>query len=65
MSNYYTPEAREALLREFSHLIVDEAHHAPATTWTSVICRLEAGLGSPISSTPATWPGSGSPSSPP
>lgn len=32
-----TPEAREALLSEFSHLIVDEAHHAPASTWTSVI----------------------------
>ncbi|MGW6244388.1 DEAD/DEAH box helicase [Streptomyces roseolus] len=39
--NYCTPEAREALLGEFSHLIVDEAHHAPATTWTSVIRRFE------------------------
>lgn len=32
-----TPQVRAALLRSFSHLIVDEAHHAPARTWTSVI----------------------------
>ena len=30
-------DARGALLAEFSHLIVDEAHHAPARTWTDVI----------------------------
>ncbi|MGW8743659.1 DEAD/DEAH box helicase [Streptomyces sp. NPDC055794] len=28
---------RAALLSSFSHLIVDEAHHAPARTWASVI----------------------------
>ncbi|WP_265690734.1 DEAD/DEAH box helicase family protein [Streptomyces griseolus] len=39
--NYCAPEAREALLCEFSHLIVDEAHHASASTWTSVIRRFE------------------------
>ncbi|WP_205775944.1 DEAD/DEAH box helicase [Micromonospora tulbaghiae] len=32
-----TPEAREALLSRFSHLMVDEAHHAPAPSWADVI----------------------------
>jgi superfamily II DNA or RNA helicase len=32
-----TTEARETLLAAFSHLIVDEAHHAPAPSWTRVI----------------------------
>ncbi|XRQ09241.1 DEAD/DEAH box helicase [Actinomadura welshii] len=32
-----TPRVRAALLSSFSHLIVDEAHHAPALTWASVI----------------------------
>ncbi|MDI2127166.1 DEAD/DEAH box helicase [Yinghuangia seranimata] len=31
------PLARDVLLESFSHLIVDEAHHAPAASWTSVI----------------------------
>lgn len=35
--HHCVPEARQALLSSFSHLIVDEAHHAPASTWTSVI----------------------------
>ncbi|ULR47855.1 DEAD/DEAH box helicase family protein [Streptomyces deccanensis] len=39
--HHCTPEARQALLSEFSHLIVDEAHHAPASTWTSVIRKFE------------------------
>ncbi|MFH8349606.1 DEAD/DEAH box helicase family protein [Streptomyces sp. NPDC018045] len=39
--HHCTPEARDALLSEFSHLIVDEAHHAPASTWTSVIRQFE------------------------
>jgi superfamily II DNA or RNA helicase len=39
--HHCTPEARQALLSEFSHLIVDEAHHAPASTWTSVIREFE------------------------
>lgn len=39
--HHCTPEARQALLSEFSHLIVDEAHHAPASTWTSVIRQFE------------------------
>ncbi|MEU3511310.1 DEAD/DEAH box helicase family protein [Streptomyces longwoodensis] len=39
--HYCVPEAREALLAEFSHLIVDEAHHAPASTWTNVIRQFE------------------------
>jgi superfamily II DNA/RNA helicase len=39
--HHCTPEAREALLSQFSHLVVDEAHHAPASTWTSVIQRFE------------------------
>lgn len=30
-------DARTALLAAFSHLIVDEAHHAPARTWTDII----------------------------
>lgn len=30
-------EARERLLAAFTHLIVDEAHHAPATSWSQVI----------------------------
>lgn len=28
---------REAFYAEFTHLLVDEAHHAPATTWTEII----------------------------
>lgn len=28
---------RAALYAEFTHLLVDEAHHAPATTWTEII----------------------------
>ncbi|MGW0817034.1 DEAD/DEAH box helicase [Streptomyces viridiviolaceus] len=40
--HHCTPEAREALLSAFSHLIVDEAHHAPASTWSSVIRRFES-----------------------
>lgn len=39
--HHCTQEARDALLSEFSHLIVDEAHHAPASTWTSVIRQFE------------------------
>ncbi|WP_327167152.1 DEAD/DEAH box helicase [Streptomyces subrutilus] len=35
--NRSTPQVRAALLESFSHLIVDEAHHAPAVTWASVI----------------------------
>ena len=35
--NTCTPPVRAALLASFSHLIVDEAHHAPAATWASVI----------------------------
>ena len=31
------PEARKALLAAFTHLVVDEAHHAPAATWSSII----------------------------
>ncbi|MET8330059.1 DEAD/DEAH box helicase family protein [Streptomyces sp. NPDC005181] len=35
--NACMPPVRAALLSSFSHLIVDEAHHAPAVTWASVI----------------------------
>ncbi|MFB7407348.1 DEAD/DEAH box helicase [Streptomyces sp. NPDC056202] len=35
--NRATPQVRAALLGSFSHLIVDEAHHAAAATWASVI----------------------------
>lgn len=35
--NTCPPAVREQLLSSFSHLIVDEAHHAPAATWTRVI----------------------------
>jgi len=31
------PHARAAILSEFTHLIVDEAHHAAATSWASII----------------------------
>ena len=31
------PLVRDVLGAEFSHLIVDEAHHSPATTWTEII----------------------------
>jgi superfamily II DNA or RNA helicase len=31
------PEVREVFYAEFTHLLVDEAHHAPAATWTAVI----------------------------
>jgi superfamily II DNA or RNA helicase len=33
------PEARDELLDSFTHLVVDEAHHAPAPTWATVIDR--------------------------
>jgi superfamily II DNA or RNA helicase len=32
-----SPEARTKLLESFSHLIVDEAHHAPAPSWMELI----------------------------
>ncbi len=32
-----TPEARERLLASFTHLVVDEAHHAPAASWAQAI----------------------------
>ncbi|UAL29879.1 DEAD/DEAH box helicase family protein [Nocardioides rotundus] len=32
-----SPLVREALYGAFTHLIVDEAHHAPASTWTEII----------------------------
>lgn len=32
-----SPEALAAFYPQFSHLMVDEAHHAPATTWARVI----------------------------
>lgn len=35
--NACSPEARESLLGAFSHLMVDEAHHAPAPSWTAII----------------------------
>jgi superfamily II DNA or RNA helicase len=35
--NRCLPAVRAQLLGSFSHLVVDEAHHAPARTWTSVI----------------------------
>lgn len=35
--NACSPEAREAFLAAFSHLMVDEAHHAPAPSWTAII----------------------------
>ena len=31
------PDARRAILDGCTHLVVDEAHHAPARTWTEVI----------------------------
>lgn len=31
------PAAREAFFAGFTHLLVDEAHHAPARTWTEII----------------------------
>lgn len=31
------PGVRGAFYAEFTHLLVDEAHHAPATTWTEII----------------------------
>ncbi|PGH49708.1 DEAD/DEAH box helicase [Streptomyces sp. Ru87] len=31
------PESRDAFLAAFSHLVVDEAHHAPAPTWSRVV----------------------------
>ncbi|WP_324615747.1 DEAD/DEAH box helicase [Streptomyces sp. NRRL F-4707] len=39
--HHCAPEARETLLSEFSHLVVDEAHHAPASTWANVIRQFE------------------------
>lgn len=35
--NACSPDARDALLATFSHLMVDEAHHAPAPSWTAII----------------------------
>lgn len=35
------PEARAVLLAGFTHLVVDEAHHAPATTWTAIIRQFD------------------------
>ncbi|WP_343243200.1 DEAD/DEAH box helicase family protein [Streptomyces sp. SID12501] len=35
--NACDPQAREALYAAFTHLIVDEAHHAPADSWSQVI----------------------------
>lgn len=35
--NACSPEARATLLQDFSHLIVDEAHHAPAPSWIELI----------------------------
>jgi superfamily II DNA or RNA helicase len=32
-----TDEALEAFYPQFTHLMVDEAHHAPATTWARII----------------------------
>lgn len=32
-----TPAVRKAFLSSFTHLLVDEAHHAPARTWNEVI----------------------------
>ncbi|HVV76270.1 MAG TPA: DEAD/DEAH box helicase family protein [Mycobacteriales bacterium] len=32
-----SPAALERFYREFSHLVVDEAHHAPAATWARII----------------------------
>jgi len=31
------PHARAAMLSEFSHLMVDEAHHSAATSWANII----------------------------
>ncbi|MEU6381496.1 DEAD/DEAH box helicase family protein [Streptomyces sp. NPDC046909] len=31
------PEPRDVLLAAFSHLVVDEAHHAPAPSWSRVV----------------------------
>lgn len=33
----FTAEAREVFLAAFSDLVVDEAHHAPAPSWTAII----------------------------
>jgi superfamily II DNA or RNA helicase len=30
-------QARQAFYGAFTHLLVDEAHHAPATTWTEIV----------------------------
>ncbi|GAA0739556.1 DEAD/DEAH box helicase family protein [Dactylosporangium roseum] len=35
--NACSAEARDALLAQFTHLMVDEAHHAPAPSWAAVI----------------------------
>jgi superfamily II DNA or RNA helicase len=35
--NACSPDARDALLAAFSHLMVDEAHHAPAPSWSALI----------------------------
>ncbi|WP_432825455.1 DEAD/DEAH box helicase [Dactylosporangium sp. CA-092794] len=36
-----SPEARGALLEQFTHLMVDEAHHAPAPSWAAIIQAFE------------------------
>ncbi|WP_190278777.1 DEAD/DEAH box helicase [Cellulomonas sp. B6] len=39
------PEVRQALFAACSHLVVDEAHHAPARTWSEII---DAFAGRPV-----------------
>lgn len=36
------PASRDVLLGSFTHLVVDEAHHAPATTWNAIIREFDA-----------------------
>ena len=35
-------EARAVLLDRFTHLVVDEAHHAPAATWSAIIREFDS-----------------------
>lgn len=35
------PAAHAVLLARFTHLVVDEAHHAPATTWNAIIRQFD------------------------
>ena len=37
----FSPAAHEALLSSMSHLIVDEAHHAPAPMWQTIMAAFE------------------------